>query len=53
MRANLHRLSDPAWHKRVKRGYANGRETAEFVERVSQFAAILERSIPDQVVAKD
>ena len=53
VRANLHRLSDPAWHKRVKRGYANGRETAEFVERVSQFAAILERSIPDQVVAKD
>jgi len=53
VRANLHRLSDPAWHKRVKRGYANGRETAEFVERVSQFAAILERSVPDQVVAKD
>jgi len=53
VRANLHRLSDPAWYKRVKRGYANGRETAEFVERVSQFAAILERSVPDQVVAKD
>ena len=53
VRANLHRLSDPVWYKRVKRGYANGRETAEFVERVSQFAAILERSVPDQVVAKD
>jgi membrane-bound lytic murein transglycosylase F len=53
VRANLPRLSDPAWHKRVKRGYANGRETMEFVERVSQFAAILERSVPDQVVAKD
>lgn len=53
VRANLHRLSDPVWHKRVKRGYANGGETAEFVERVSQFAAILERSVPDRVVAKD
>src|SRR6188508_1621091 len=53
VRANLPRLSDPVWHKRVKRGYANGRETAQFVERVSQFAAILERSVPDQVVAKD
>ena len=53
VRANLPRLSDPAWHKRVKRGYANGRETVEFVERVSQFSAILERSVPDQVVAKD
>jgi len=53
VRANLPKLSDPAWHKRVKRGYANGRETVEFVERVSQFSAILERSVPDQVVAKD
>jgi membrane-bound lytic murein transglycosylase F len=46
VRANLHRLSDPAWHSRVKRGYANGRETAQFVERVSQFAAILESAVP-------
>jgi membrane-bound lytic murein transglycosylase F len=53
VRANLHRLSDPAWHTRVKRGYANGRETTEFVERVSQFAAILETAIPEAVVAKD
>jgi membrane-bound lytic murein transglycosylase F len=53
VRANLPRLSDPHWHTRVKRGYANGRETAQFVERVSQFAAILERSIPDAVVASD
>jgi membrane-bound lytic murein transglycosylase F len=53
VRANLPRLSDPAWHKRVKRGYANGRETAQFVERVSQFAAILEASVPDAVVARD
>jgi membrane-bound lytic murein transglycosylase F len=53
VRANLPRLSDPVWHKRVKRGYANGRETAQFVERVSQFAAILEASVPDAVVAKD
>ncbi|HET9472386.1 MAG TPA: transglycosylase SLT domain-containing protein, partial [Steroidobacteraceae bacterium] len=36
VRANLPRLSDPRWHKRVKRGYANGRETVEFVERVAQ-----------------
>ena len=53
VRANLPRLSDPRWHSRVKRGYANGRETAQFVERVSQFAAILEASVPDTVVAKD
>jgi membrane-bound lytic murein transglycosylase F len=53
VRANLPRLSDPHWHSRVKRGYANGRETAQFVERVAQFAAILEASVPDSVVAKD
>jgi membrane-bound lytic murein transglycosylase F len=53
VRANLPRLSDPAWHQRVKRGYANGRETAQFVERVSQFAAILESSVPDRVASKD
>ena len=47
VRANLPRLSDPRWHKRVKRGYANGRETVEFVERVAQFAAILESTVPD------
>jgi membrane-bound lytic murein transglycosylase F len=45
VRANLPRLSDPRWHSRVKHGYANGAETAQFVERVSQFAAILE-SVP-------
>jgi membrane-bound lytic murein transglycosylase F len=53
VRANLHRLSDPAWHTRVKRGYANGRETAQLVERVTQFAAILETRFPEAVVAKD
>jgi membrane-bound lytic murein transglycosylase F len=53
VRANLHRLSDPAWHSRVKRGYANGRETVQFVERVVQFAAILESAITDAVVAAD
>ena len=52
VRANLPRLSDPYWHKKVKRGYANGRETAEFVERVSQFAAILETSVPDADVPR-
>ena len=52
VRANLPRLSDPHWHKRVKRGYANGRETVEFVERVSQFAAILESTVPDSDVAQ-
>src|SRR5688572_14770174 len=52
VRANLPRLSDPHWHKRVKHGYANGRETAQFVERVSQFAAILETHVPDNVLAK-
>jgi membrane-bound lytic murein transglycosylase F len=53
VRANLHRLSDPAWHTRVKRGYANGRETAQLVERVTQFAAILETRFPETVVAQE
>ena len=53
VRANLTRLSDPAWHTRVKRGYANGRETVQFVERVSQFAAILETAVPENIVAAD
>ena len=52
VRANLPRLSDPRWHKRVKRGYANGRETVEFVERVAQFAAILESTVPDSAVSQ-
>jgi membrane-bound lytic murein transglycosylase F len=53
VRANLPRLSDPEWHSRVKRGYANGRETAQFVERVSQFAAILESAVPENIVAAE
>jgi membrane-bound lytic murein transglycosylase F len=53
VRVNLPRLSDPHWHERVKHGYANGRETLQFVERVSQFAAILETRVPDTVVADD
>lgn len=52
VRANLPRLSDPRWHTRVKRGYANGRETVEFVERVAQFAAILESTVPNSDVAQ-
>ena len=52
VRANLPRLSDPHWHTRVKRGYANGRETVQFVERVSQFAAILETHVPENVLAR-
>jgi membrane-bound lytic murein transglycosylase F len=47
VRANLPRLSDPHWHSKVKRGYANGRETVQFVERVAQFEAILESTVPD------
>ena len=53
VRANLPRLADPRWHSRVKRGYANGSETVEFVERISQFAAILETAVSDSVVARD
>jgi membrane-bound lytic murein transglycosylase F len=53
VRVNLPRLSDPHWHGRVKHGYANGLETLQFVERVSQFAAILETRVPDDVVARD
>jgi membrane-bound lytic murein transglycosylase F len=52
VRSNLPRLSDPRWHKRVKHGYANGAETAQFVERVSQFAAILE-SVPERVAKRE
>ena len=52
VRANLPRLSDPHWHSRVKHGYANGRETAQFVERVTQFAAILESAVPDSALAQ-
>jgi membrane-bound lytic murein transglycosylase F len=48
VRANLPRLSDPYWHTKVKRGYANGKETVQFVERVTQFAAVLESSVPDK-----
>jgi membrane-bound lytic murein transglycosylase MltF len=47
VRTNLPRLSDPKWHSRVKRGYARGEETAEFVERVSQFNSLLEHYVPD------
>jgi len=52
VRANLPRLSDPHWHTRVKRGYANGRETVQFVERVAQFEAILESAVPDGEVVQ-
>jgi len=52
VRANLPRLSDPHWHTRVKRGYANGRETVQFVERVAQFEAILESTVPDVEIAQ-
>jgi len=53
VRANLPRLSDPHWHSRVKRGYANGQETVQFVERVTQFAAILESTVPDPESAQN
>jgi len=53
VRANLPRLSDPRWHSRVKRGYANGQETVQFVERVTQFAAILESAVPEQETARN
>jgi membrane-bound lytic murein transglycosylase F len=50
VRANLPRLSDPHWYSRVKRGYARGEETAQFVERVSQFSALLSVAIPVNTV---
>ena len=53
VRANLPRLSDPDWHTRVKRGYANGRETAHFVDRVAQFEAVLETALAETVVARE
>lgn len=53
VRANLPHLSDPDWHTRVKRGYANGRETVHFVERIAQFEAVLEAVVPDIMIAAD
>jgi membrane-bound lytic murein transglycosylase F len=50
VRTNLPRLSDPYWHTRVKRGYARGEETAQFVERVSQFSALLTVAVPINTV---
>jgi membrane-bound lytic murein transglycosylase F len=42
VRGNLPRLSDPKWHTRFALGYARGEETAQLVERVFQFATLLE-----------
>jgi membrane-bound lytic murein transglycosylase F len=50
VRANLPHLQDPHWHKRVKHGYARGEETAQFVERVSQFSSLLQVAIPDTAI---
>jgi membrane-bound lytic murein transglycosylase F len=50
VRLNLPRLQDPRWHSRVKHGYARGEETAQFVERVSQFSALLEVAIPTSAI---
>jgi membrane-bound lytic murein transglycosylase MltF len=52
VRASLPRLSDPNWHSRVKRGYANGQETVQFVERVTQFTAVLQTALPETEVAQ-
>ena len=52
VRVNLPRLSDPHWHTKVKRGYANGKETVQFVEREAQFSAILESAVPDKDVPR-
>jgi membrane-bound lytic murein transglycosylase F len=52
VRASLPRLQDPHWHSRVKRGYAKGSETVQFVQRVTQFAAILESRVPDTSLAQ-
>lgn len=41
VRDSLPLLSDPAWHSRVKTGYARGWEAAHTVERVRQFASVL------------
>ena len=47
VRVNLPRLQEQRWYSRVKHGYARGEETAQFVERVSQFSSLLEVAIPD------
>jgi membrane-bound lytic murein transglycosylase F len=47
VRANLPRLSDPAGTSASSAATPTAAKTAQFVERVSQFAAILETSVPD------
>jgi membrane-bound lytic murein transglycosylase F len=42
VRASLPLLSEPAWHSRFALGYARGEETAQLVERVFQFATVLD-----------
>jgi membrane-bound lytic murein transglycosylase F len=42
VRASLPLLSDPQWSSRFALGGAHGEETAQLVERVFQFAALLE-----------
>jgi membrane-bound lytic murein transglycosylase F len=42
VRVSLPLLSDPAWHSRFKLGAARGEETAQLVERVFQFATVLD-----------
>ena len=49
---NVPALGEQGEIVRVKRGYANGRETVEFVERVAQFHAILETAVPETEVAQ-
>ncbi len=41
VRDSLPLLSEPAWYRRVKTGYARGWEAAYTVERVRQFASVL------------
>jgi membrane-bound lytic murein transglycosylase F len=50
VRENLPRLSDPRWHSRFALGYARGEETAQLVERVFQFATLLD-SIEKELAA--
>ena len=58
VREHLPLLEDPAWHSRVKRGYARGAEPVQFVARVQRFMVLLdwqtgEAGVLEEVVSVD
>ena len=52
VRANLPRLSDPRWHSRVKRGYANGRKPSSSSNAFRNSPPSSKARVPDSAVAQ-